>query len=44
MGMFALGWLGGYAAWAALTPTCKKGTFYGVTPKRSTKSKKSRKR
>lgn len=43
MGMFALGWLGGYAAWVALTPTCKKGAFYGVTPKRKP-AKKPRKR
>lgn len=35
MGMFLLGWLGGYATWRALTPTCRRpGKLYGVTPPR----------
>lgn len=36
MGMFLLGWLGGYATWAAVVPVkSSKGALYGVSkPKR----------
>lgn len=35
MGMFLLGWLGGYATWAAVVPVRKSASsLYGVKPTR----------
>jgi len=41
MGYFLLGWLGGYATWAAVVPVRTAGKLYGIkAPKRPKKSKR----